>query len=108
VAARPGLRRNTLVILTSDHGGRGAAHNGAGRLQNYRIPFMAWGPGVAAGGDLYVLNPDFRSPGASRSSYRGKQPIRNADLANLVTDALDLPRVHGSEFDSPQTLNVFR
>jgi hypothetical protein len=108
VAARPGLRRNTLVILTSDHGGRGAAHNGASRLQNYRIPFMAWGPGVAAGRDLYVLNPDLRSPGASRSSYRGKQPIRNADLANLVTDALDLPPVPGSEFDSPQTLNVFR
>jgi hypothetical protein len=108
VAARPGLRRNTLVILTADHGGRGAAHYGAGRLQNYRIPFMAWGPGVAAGRDLYDLNPDYRDPGASRSSYHGEQPIRNADLANLVTDALDLPQVPGSEFDSPQTLNVFR
>jgi hypothetical protein len=108
VAARPGLRRHTLLILTADHGGRGAAHYGASRLQNYRIPFMAWGPGVAAGRDLYDVNPDYRDPGVSRSSYRGKQPIRNADLANLATDALDLPRVAGSEFDSSRTLNVFR
>ena len=69
---------------------------------------MAWGQGVPAGRDLYGLNPNFRSPGASRTNYRGKQPIRNADLANLVTDALDLPRVPGSEFNSPRTLNVFR
>ena len=60
------------------------SHYAASKLQNYRIPFMAWGPGVAAGRNLYGLNPSFRSPGASRTSYRGKQPIRNADLANLV------------------------
>jgi hypothetical protein len=109
VAARPALRRHTLVLLTADHGGSGGpTHYAPSDLQNFRIPFMAWGPGVAAGRNLYGLNPDFRSPGDSRSSYRGKQPIRNADLANLVTDALDLPRVPGSEFDSPRTLNVFR
>jgi predicted AlkP superfamily pyrophosphatase or phosphodiesterase len=109
VAARPALRRHTLVLLTADHGGSGGpTHDAPSDLQNFRIPFMAWGPGVAPGRNLYGLNPDFRSPGDSRSSYRGKQPIRNADLANLVTDALDLPRVPGSEFDSPRTLNVFR
>jgi hypothetical protein len=109
VAARPPLRRHTLVLLTADHGGSGGqTHYGASRLQNYRIPFMAWGPGVAAGRDLYDVNPDYRDPGVSRSSYRGKQPIRNADLANLATDALDLPAVPGSEFDSSRALNVFR
>ena len=59
---------------------------------------MAWGPGVAAGRNLYALNPSFDSPGDSRANYRGKQPIRNADIANVVTDALDLPRVPGAEF----------
>ena len=66
---------------------------------------MAWGPGVPEGRNLYDLNPSFESPADSRPGYGGKQPIRNADLANVVTDALDLPRVPGSEFDNP--LNLF-
>jgi hypothetical protein len=54
------------------------------------------------------LSPSFQSPGGSRTDYREKQPIRNADIANLATDALDLRRVPGSEFDSARTLNLFR
>jgi Type I phosphodiesterase / nucleotide pyrophosphatase len=108
VADLPELHRHTLVLLTTDHGGQGASHYAADKLMNYRIPFMAWGPGVPDGRNLYGLNPSFRSPGTSRTNYRGKQPIRNADLANVVTDALDLPRVPGSEFNSSRSLNVFR
>ena len=108
VAARPALRRHTLVVLTADHGGRGAAHYNASKLQNYRIPFMAWGPGVAAGRNLYALNPSFDSPGDSRANYRGKQPIRNADIANVVTDALDLPPGPWCRVRNPRTLNLFR
>lgn len=108
VTDHPALRRHTLLILTADHGGRGASHYAVSKLQNFRIPFMTWGAGVPAGRNLYGLNPTFRSPGSSRTSYRGKQPIRNGDLANLATDALDLPRVHGSAFDSSRTLNPFR
>jgi hypothetical protein len=108
VTDHPALRRHTLLILTADHGGRGASHYAVSKLQNFRIPFMTWGAGVPAGRNLYGLNPTFRSPGSSRTSYRGKQPIRNGDLANLATDALDLPRVPGSAFDSPRSLDPFR
>lgn len=107
VADRPALRRHTLVILTADHGGQGPSHYNARKLQDFRIPFMTWGAGVPGGRNLYGLNPTFRSPGSSRTSYHGKQPIRNGDVANLATDALDLPRVPGSKFDSPRSLNVF-
>ena len=108
VTDHPALRRHTLLILTADHGGRGASHYAVSKLQNFRIPFMTWGAGVPAGRNLYGLNPTFRSPGSSRTSYRGKQPIRNGDLANLTTDALDLPPVPGSAFDSPRSLDPFR
>jgi hypothetical protein len=107
VADHPALRRHTLVILTADHGGRGASHYAASKLQNFRIPFMAWGPGIPAGRDLYGLNATFQRPGNSRTSYGGRQPVRNGDLANLTTDALDLPHVPGSEFDNSRTLNLF-
>ena len=107
ISSRPALRQHLLVVLTADHGGNGASHSDASKPQNYTIPFMAWGPGVAAGKNLYAMNPTFRSPGTSRPGYSGKQPVRNADLANLVTDVLDLPAVPGAEFDRPRTLNLF-
>jgi hypothetical protein len=107
IDGRSALRKHTLVVLTADHGGRGGSHSTASRLANYRVPFMTWGPGVAKGRNLYGLNPGYRSPGSARTSYRGKQPIRNGDLANLVTDVLDLPRVPGSQFNRRRTLNVF-
>ena len=108
ISARPALRAHTLVILTADHGGKGASHSTASKLANYRVPFMVWGPGVAAGRNLYTLNATYRSPGTKRTSYSGRQPIRNGDLANLATDVLDLPRVPGSQFDRRRTLTPFR
>lgn len=107
ISARPALRQHTLVVLTADHGGSGASHSKASKLANYRVPFMVWGPGVAAGRNLYSLNASYRSPGTTRTTYRGRQPIRNGDLANLVTDVLDLPRVPGSQFNTRRTLNAF-
>ncbi|MFD1825227.1 MULTISPECIES: alkaline phosphatase family protein [Mumia] len=108
IRARPALRKHTLVVLTADHGGSGASHGDARRLANYRVPFMVWGPGVAAGRNLYRLSPRYRSPGSARTRYTGRQPIRNGDLANLVTDALDLPRVPGARFNVRRRLNAFR
>jgi hypothetical protein len=104
VAAQPSLQMQ--VVLTADHGGNGPEHHDPSRLQNYRIPFMAWGAGVPAGRDLYGLNPTFRNPGISRPGYRGVQPIRNGDVANLVTDVLHLPAVPGSQFNRARTLTT--
>lgn len=107
VASQTSLRKHMLVVLTADHGGKKGSHGDARQLQNYRIPFMAWGPGVPQGRNLYALNPTLRDPGTARLNYRGKQPIRNGDVANLVTDVLDLPRVPGSEFNRYRTLDLF-
>ena len=108
VAGKPSLKAHTLVLLTADHGGGGAKdHSNRLERQNYQVPFMAWGPGVAKGANLYTINSAFKSPKTGRPSYAGKQPIRNGDIANLATDALDLPTVPGSELNRPRKLNVF-
>ncbi len=39
------LREGTLIIVTADHGGHGKAHIGT-TLEDYRIPWIAVGPGI--------------------------------------------------------------
>lgn len=105
VRADPDLRAHTTVVLTSDHGGRGPSHSDPTKAYNYRVPFLAWGVGVVRGADLYDLNDGRRArPGARRTSYTGVQPIRNGEVANVVTDLLDLPQVPGSVFTRPPLL----
>ena len=104
------LRRHTALILTADHGGHrgGHSHSNPRRLAHYRIPFVVWGATIARGADLYALNRDRARPGTRRTTYRGRQPIRNAEVANLAADLLDVRSVPGSEFDARQTLDVRR
>ena len=109
VAARPALKAQLLVVLTADHGGSGGtSHADPAKPADYRVPFLAWGPRVPAGTDLYALNPTFADPGGRRPTYSGRQPIRNGAVANLTTDALDLPPVPGSTLDRPRKLTVVR
>ena len=107
ISSRPALHRETVVLLTADHGGDGGSHSDQTKIANYQIPFFAWGPGVPAGRDLYSLNEDRRDPGTARTTYEGPQPIRNGEIANLATDVLGLPEVPGSEFDVDQDLVIF-
>lgn len=103
----PERRATTAIVLTSDHGGAGDGHQRAGRLANYRVPFMVVGPGVARGADLYDLNPDYRDPRRGRPSYDAdRQPVRNGALANLALDLLGLGPVPGSEHAVGQDLDV--
>ncbi|WP_183092560.1 alkaline phosphatase family protein [Nocardioides stalactiti] len=101
------LSEEVVVIVTADHGGVPGTtrHLDRTRSENYTIPFVVWGPGVSTG-DLYALNPDYRDPGQEQPGYRGPQPVRNGDVANLVTDLLGLGPVPGSELDAEQDLDV--
>jgi predicted AlkP superfamily pyrophosphatase or phosphodiesterase len=98
---------DVTLVLTADHGGpRGSRdHGDATKLANYRVPFLAWGAGVAAG-DLYAMNPTRTDPKRARPSYAAAPPVRNGDLANVITDLLGLPAVAGSEFDATQDLRL--
>lgn len=107
IVADPELAEEVVVIVTADHGGVPGTrtHGQRTRSENYRIPFVVWGPGISPG-DLYSLNPDYRDPGQGRPGYDGPQPVRNGDVANLVTDLLGLDPVPGSLFDADHDLDV--
>jgi predicted AlkP superfamily pyrophosphatase or phosphodiesterase len=108
VAGDPQLRTDTVVIVTSDHGGMGTEHSEPTRLANYRVPFLVWGVGVEAGSSLYALNPrDRRDPGQTRPLYSARvQPIRNAEVANLALALLAMPAVPTSQIAPGQSLDV--
>ena len=107
VASRPSLASSTVVIVTSDHGGLGFSHADASKRVNYTVPFFVWGRGVAAGKNLYSANPDRADPGSSRPTYAAsRQPIRNAEAGNLVTELLGLRAIPGSRINRTQTLDV--
>ena len=93
------------IVLTADHGGRGANHDEPTKLANYRVPFMVWGPGVTHD-DLYDLNPAFKNPGERRVGFGGKQPIRNGDVANFAAYLLGVGPVPDSLWDVAQQLRV--
>jgi hypothetical protein len=109
VTADPRLAEDVVLVITADHGGVPGeiAHGRADEPTSYRIPFLVWGPGVVPG-ELYALNPDYRDPGARRPGYRGPQPVRNGDVANVVTDLLGLEPVPGSRFDAEHDLDIDR
>lgn len=107
VNAHPARREGTTILLTSDHGGHGPSHDKATEPDNYRIAFMARGSAVDRGVDLYAINSTYKDPGARRTTYGMRRPpVRNAMIANLALDLLDLPAVEGSEFDVEMDLRL--
>lgn len=108
IDADPGLEKELDVILTADHGfKRGITNHSEKVYENYRIPFVVWGPDAGAGEDLYRLNADdYRDPGKGRPGYEGPQPVRNADLGNLALDLLGLGPIETSDIGKEQTLDV--
>lgn len=105
VRSHASLRR-LRIVLTADHGGvpQTTSHGDATLAANYRVPFVVWGPGVAAG-DLYRMNRRTRrDPGGGRPGFRGRQPVRNGELANVALDLLGLGPVPRSRWDRRQDL----
>lgn len=95
------------IVLTSDHGGLPGTtdHSPADELADYRVPFTVWGPGISAK-DLYDLNPGYRDPQRKRTRLKGKQPVRNGDVANVVVGLLGLDPVPGSRFGVKRSLRL--
>ena len=100
------LRRHVTVVLTADHGGRGGGHSDPTDPDNYTVPFFAWGVGVARGAELYALNQERVDPGTLRPRYRTNPPIRNTDLASLVTTLLGHRAVPGGLLPGTEPLRV--
>jgi hypothetical protein len=74
--AAAGLDRDTLFIISADHGGHG--HNHSGKIKEDRlIPWIAWGPGVRAG-------------------HRITSPISTVDTAATTLWALGYPPTPGA------------
>lgn len=98
---------DTVVVVTADHGGirHTNGHFDFTNPEAYTIPFVVWGITVPHG-DLYNLNADYEDPGVDPPTYDDAEPaVRNAAVANLVTDLLELPSVPGSSINTDQDLD---
>ncbi len=95
------------IVLTSDHGGLPGTtdHSPADELADYRVPFAVWGPGIRPA-DLYDINPRYRDPRRTRTRLKGKQPVRNGDVANVALGLLDVDPVPGSLFGKRRPLRL--
>lgn len=107
IRATPDLADDTVVVVTSDHGGEGTNHGDPRSAPDYTVPFILAGDGVAVG-DLYDLSPGLADPGTGLPSYGGPQPARNCDLANVSLRALGLRPVADSRCLGYLTMPVRR
>jgi predicted AlkP superfamily pyrophosphatase or phosphodiesterase len=108
IRGNPAYLNSTVVMMTADHGGRGLGHGDFRLLEDYRIPLIIWGKGVATGSDLYRINVDIRQdPRDQQVSYGDpRQPIRNGDVANAVLHILGLPAITGSTIGDKDPIRI--
>lgn len=113
VQSDPELLDTTALIVTADHAGDlGKGFHlllpELGLIDSGIIPFYVWGVSIAAGADLYELNPDTRlDPVRSIPSMSAPvQPIRNGDAGNLALQLLGLPAIPNSTINASQDLTI--
>ncbi|WP_170219251.1 alkaline phosphatase family protein [Nocardioides litoris] len=106
-ARREPALADLTVLLTADHGGVPGTRDHADRRRraDYRVPFVAWGAGVAPA-DVYAINPGYVRPGRRQPDLAGRQPVRNGDVANASLRLLGLPPVPGSLYGKKRPLEV--
>lgn len=108
IAGNDSLRGRTALLVTADHGGTGTDHSDTSDPDNNVVPFLAWGSGIARGADLYALNPERVEPGTERPDYfDGRPPVRNLDLASLVTTYLGHGQVPGGTAPNTDPLRAW-
>ena len=86
------LDGDTAIILTADHGFASYGNHGDPRfVENFRIPFCVFGPGVKPGADLYGINASngYVDPGDKRARD-SDATIRNVYAGVLASDWLGL------------------
>ncbi len=112
VETDPVFRNNTVMIVTSDHGGTDFKGHGDQTMEiNYRIPLFVWGQGVAANADLYDLNPTNRQdPGVERPTFSVDvvQPLRNGETGTLALELLGLPSIPWSFMTNAMNVASFQ
>ncbi len=113
VQSDPELLDTTALIVTADHAGDLGLDihlllPELGLIDSGIIPFYVWGVSIAAGVDLYELNPNTRlDPARSIPSMSAPvQPIRNGDAGNLALQLLGLPVIPNSTINASQDLAV--
>lgn len=106
VARAERLPGRTAIVVTSDHGGSGSAHNRPRDPTCFTVPLVIVVPGLATSRPLYALNDGRRAdPGRARTSTTSSlPPIRSAELANIALTFLGLGPVPDSTANPTQDL----
>lgn len=86
------LPEQSVLIVTSDHGGMQFNHDDAENPAIFEVPFFVWGAGIPTG-DLYALStgPHVHPKPGLRGAEAAASVIHNGHAAGLVLRSLGLP-----------------
>jgi predicted AlkP superfamily pyrophosphatase or phosphodiesterase len=93
-----GLRDETLLIVTSDHGGHDTTH-GSSMPEDMTIPWIASGPGIQAG---ELTTPIYTMDTAATAAYALGLPIPAEWDGMPVLEAFGLPQEGGVRVGCPR------
>ena len=79
-----GMKQDTLLLVTSDHGGKGKGHGGA-TMGEIEIPWIIAGPGIRAGHEIKSPVNTYDTAATIAYAFRLKQPA--AWIASPVREA---------------------